>query len=98
MDLVDIGFQKSRYVAVRITPLLFSIVSRFGLWWIGPSGKPSEGLLSVRNISVVFNLYNKANLTGCSGDLTSAAFGQPTNRSTQVFGLGWLGHNEVLSK
>jgi hypothetical protein len=36
----------------------------------------------------VFNLYNKANLTGYSGDLTSAAFGQPTSRATQVFGSG----------
>jgi hypothetical protein len=36
----------------------------------------------------VFNLYNNANLTGYSGDLTSAAFGQPTSRATQVFGSG----------
>ena len=35
-------------------------------------------------IGEVFNLYNKANLTGYSGDLTSAAFGQPTSRATQV--------------
>jgi len=39
-------------------------------------------------IGEVFNLYNKANLTGFSGDLTGAAFGQPTNRATQVFGSG----------
>jgi hypothetical protein len=39
-------------------------------------------------IGEVFNLYNKANLTGYSGDLTSAAFGQPTSRFTQVFGSG----------
>jgi hypothetical protein len=39
-------------------------------------------------IGEVFNLYNKANLTGNSGDLTSAAFGQPTSRATQVFGSG----------
>lgn len=39
-------------------------------------------------IGEVFNLYNKANLTGYSGDLTSAAFGQPTSRATQVFGSG----------
>ncbi len=40
-------------------------------------------------IGEVFNLYNKANLTGYSGDLTnSAAFGQPTSRTTQVFGSG----------
>jgi hypothetical protein len=39
-------------------------------------------------IGEVFNLYNNSNLTGYSGDLTSAAFGQPTSRSTQVFGSG----------
>jgi hypothetical protein len=39
-------------------------------------------------IGEVFNLYNNANLTGFSGDLTSAAFGQPTARATQVFGSG----------
>jgi hypothetical protein len=39
-------------------------------------------------IGEVFNLYNKANLTGYSGDLTSAAFGQPTGRASQVFGSG----------
>jgi Carboxypeptidase regulatory-like domain len=39
-------------------------------------------------IGEVFNLYNAANLTGHSGDLTSAAFGQPTSRATQVFGSG----------
>ena len=39
-------------------------------------------------IGEVFNLYNKANLSGYSGDLTSAAFGQPTSRATQVFGSG----------
>ena len=44
-------------------------------------------------IGEAFNLYNKANLTGYSGDLTSAAFGQPTSRATQVFGLG--GHTCV---
>jgi hypothetical protein len=37
-------------------------------------------------IGEVFNLYNAANRTGFSGDLTSAAFGQPTGRSTQIFG------------
>jgi hypothetical protein len=45
-----------------------------------------RGRLSL--IGEVFNLYNKANLTGYSGDLTSAAFGQPTSRATQVFGSG----------
>lgn len=39
-------------------------------------------------IGEVFNLYNKANLTGYSGDLTSAAFGQPTSRASQIFGSG----------
>jgi hypothetical protein len=39
-------------------------------------------------IGEVFNLYNKANLTGYSGDLASTAFGQPTSRATQVFGSG----------
>jgi hypothetical protein len=39
-------------------------------------------------IGEVFNLYNAANLSGYSGDLTSPAFGQPTSRATQVFGSG----------
>lgn len=39
-------------------------------------------------IGEVFNLYNKANLLGYSGDLTTAGFGQPTSRATQVFGSG----------
>jgi hypothetical protein len=39
-------------------------------------------------IGEVFNLYNKANLSGYSADLTNAAFGQPTARYTQVFGSG----------
>jgi hypothetical protein len=39
-------------------------------------------------IGEVFNLYNAANLSGYSGDLTSPAFGQPTSRFTQVFGSG----------
>src|SRR5258708_31413841 len=39
-------------------------------------------------IGEVFNLYNKANLTGYSGDLTSGAFSQPTSRATQAFGSG----------
>ena len=45
-----------------------------------------RGRLSL--IGEVFNVYNNANLTGYSGDLTSTAFGQPTSRSTQVFGSG----------
>jgi hypothetical protein len=36
----------------------------------------------------VFNVYNAANLSGYSGNLASAAFGQPTSRFTQVFGSG----------
>ena len=43
---------------------------------------------SISLIGEVFNLYDKANLTGYSGDLTSVAFGQPTRRATQVFGSG----------
>jgi hypothetical protein len=39
-------------------------------------------------IGEVFNVYNNANLSGYSGDLTSPAFGQPTSRATQVFGSG----------
>jgi Carboxypeptidase regulatory-like domain len=39
-------------------------------------------------IGEVFNLYNAANLSGYSGDLTNVAFGQPTSRATQVFGSG----------
>ena len=40
-------------------------------------------------IAEVFNLYNAANLSGYSGDLTnSSAFGQPTSRASQVFGSG----------
>jgi hypothetical protein len=39
-------------------------------------------------IGEVFNLYNNANLTGYSGDLTTPAFGQPTSRASQVFGSG----------
>ncbi len=39
-------------------------------------------------IGEVFNLYNAANLSGYSSDLTSAAFGQPTARFTQSFGSG----------
>jgi hypothetical protein len=39
-------------------------------------------------IGEAFNLYNAANLSGYSNDLTSAAFGQPTARFTQLFGSG----------
>ena len=37
----------------------------------------------------VFNLFNTANLTGYSGDLTQpATFGQPSSLASQVFGSG----------
>ena len=39
-------------------------------------------------IGEVFNLFNIANLSGRSGDLTDPGFGQPRSRSTQVFGSG----------
>jgi hypothetical protein len=39
-------------------------------------------------IGEVFNVYNAANLSGHSANLTSGAFGQPGARSTQVFGSG----------
>ena len=44
-------------------------------------------------IGEAFNVYNAANLSGYSGDLTTpigalTAFGQPTSRATQVFGSG----------
>ena len=39
-------------------------------------------------IGEVFNLYNAANLSGYSNDLTSPTFGQPTARFTQLFGSG----------
>jgi hypothetical protein len=37
-------------------------------------------------IGEAFNLYNAANLSGYTTDLTSAAFGQPNARFTQLFG------------
>jgi hypothetical protein len=39
-------------------------------------------------IGEVFNLYNAANLSGYSTDLTNPAFGQPNARFTQLFGSG----------
>jgi len=48
-----------------------------------------DGRWSASLIGEVFNLYNKANLSGYSGDLTnSATFGQPTSRAAQIFGSG----------
>jgi hypothetical protein len=35
-----------------------------------------------------FNLFNFANLSGFSGDLTNPGFGQPSARIGQVFGSG----------
>lgn len=44
---------------------------------------------TVTLIADVFNLYNAANLSGYSGDLTnSSTFGRPTTRSDQAFGSG----------
>jgi hypothetical protein len=40
-------------------------------------------------IGEVFNLYNKGNLMGYGGDLTTSdMFGQPMNRVPQIFGSG----------
>jgi hypothetical protein len=39
-------------------------------------------------IGEAFNLFNLANLSGRSGNLLAAGFGQPTSRVTQVFGSG----------
>ena len=44
--------------------------------------------LRVSLIGEAFNLYNAANLTEYSGDLTTSAFGQPGSRVRQVFGSG----------
>jgi Carboxypeptidase regulatory-like domain len=44
---------------------------------------------NVALIGDLFNVYNAANLSGYSGDLTNrGTFGQPTARSSQVFGSG----------
>ena len=43
----------------------------------------------VQLFAEVFNAFNTANLSGYGGDLTSTAtFGQPTSRFSQVFGTG----------
>jgi hypothetical protein len=44
--------------------------------------------LKILGIGEVFNILNIANLGGYSGDLSSATFGQPTNRVSNVFGSG----------
>jgi hypothetical protein len=44
--------------------------------------------LRVSLIAEVFNLLNTANLTGYSGALGAAGFGQPSGRFTQIFGSG----------
>src|SRR5262249_22553416 len=52
------------------------------------SFSPKDGM-TLRLMVDVFNVYNAANLSGHSGDLTNTAtFGQPTNRYSQVFGSG----------
>jgi hypothetical protein len=43
---------------------------------------------SLSILGEVFNVFNIANLSGYSGTLTSAAFGQPTQRVIQTFGSG----------
>jgi hypothetical protein len=47
-----------------------------------------EKRLKISLIGEVFNLYNAANLSGHSPNLTAAGFGQPAGRFTQVFGSG----------
>ena len=48
-----------------------------------------EGRWRLSLIGEMFNVYNKANLSAYSSDLTnSATFGQPTSRATQIFGSG----------
>jgi hypothetical protein len=47
-----------------------------------------EKRLKISLIGEVFNLYNAANLSGHSPNLTTNGFGQPTARFTQVFGSG----------
>jgi hypothetical protein len=48
-----------------------------------------DGRMTLKLTGDVFNVYNTANVSGHSGDLTNAAtFGQPTARFNQVFGSG----------
>ena len=48
---------------------------------------PVGGRMHLTLMAEAFNIYNAPNLSGYSGDLTSATtFGQPTGRSTQIFG------------
>jgi hypothetical protein len=49
-------------------------------------------------IGEVFNVYNSANLSGHSGNLTNTAFGQPTVRATQVFGSAGPRAFQVVAK
>ena len=44
--------------------------------------------LRVLLIGEVFNAFNASNLSGYSGDLMTAGFGQPTSRVPQAFGSG----------
>ena len=46
------------------------------------------GRTRVSLIAEAFNVFNAANLTGYTGDLRRADFGQPTSRVTQIFGSG----------
>jgi hypothetical protein len=48
-----------------------------------------DGRMTLKLMVDVFNVYNAANLSGHSGDLTNTAtFGQATARSNQIFGSG----------
>jgi hypothetical protein len=45
-----------------------------------------SGRVRLTLMAEAFNVYNASNLSGYSGDLTGTAFGQPSGRSTQIFG------------
>ena len=47
-----------------------------------------RGRTRVSLIAEAFNVFNAANLTGYTGDLRRADFGQSTSRVTQIFGSG----------
>ncbi len=48
----------------------------------------NDGRIQVTPLAEVFNLFNIANYSGFSQDITSTDFGQPTQRVTSVFGTG----------